>query len=438
MSYASSLMASRKPKLQPSFRARQVRPRRRFLRYSLLVLVMMLATVSAVSAQNSDSDSDSDLDEQDKNEIRSLRGEREQLARSAADTAEHIDALRADDESITGALAALEAYEELLQSRAAAAEASILAAEAEAMAAEQEARWLEEDINRIRGQLRDQAIEVFVQPRSDVVNQLANADFARSAVKLYLLDQVIGDGLEITDDLRSAEAQLEVARNKAVARADDAQREKEDQVVRLADLDEARAQAQRLKDEIQIRIEDWERTSEEIAAADRALTNDIASLEAAIQRREEERRLAQEEAERRAREEARQAAGPFELVIRPARGDINSKFGPRVHPIFGNVRQHNGVDIDGDTGDPIRAALSGEVILAEWRSAYGNTVVVYHGLGYSTLYAHLNSISVSVGDVVSSGDNLGEMGSTGWSTGPHLHFELRIDGKPVDPLPFLP
>ena len=72
------------------------------------------------------------------------------------------------------------------------------------------------------------------------------------------------------------------------------------------------------------------------------------------------------------------------------------------------------------------------------RSGYGNTVVVYHGLGYSTLYAHLSAISVAVGDQVSSGDRIGSIGASGLSTGPHLHFELRIDGKAVDPTPYLP
>ena len=122
----------------------------------------------------------------------------------------------------------------------------------------------------------------------------------------------------------------------------------------------------------------------------------------------------------------------------PADGDKTSGFGPRVHPIFGSVRQHNGIDLGGDTGDRVRAARSGEVILAGEKGGFGNTIVIYHGLGYSTLYAHLSRIEVSVGQQVQSGGRIGAIGSTGWSTGPHLHFELRIDGRAVDPTPYLP
>ena len=122
----------------------------------------------------------------------------------------------------------------------------------------------------------------------------------------------------------------------------------------------------------------------------------------------------------------------------PADGEKTSGFGPRVHPIFGTVRQHNGIDLDGDTGDRVRAARSGEVILAGERGGFGNTIVIYHNLGYSTLYGHLSRIEVSVGQNVQSGDRIGAIGSTGWSTGPHLHFELRIDGRAVDPTPYLP
>ena len=113
-------------------------------------------------------------------------------------------------------------------------------------------------------------------------------------------------------------------------------------------------------------------------------------------------------------------------------------FGPRVHPIFGSVRNHNGLDINGNTGDPIVAALSGVVITAGSRSGYGNTVVVSHGGGFTTLYAHMSSISVSAGQDVSSGERLGAVGSTGWSTGPHLHFEVRYNARAVNPLAFLP
>ena len=122
----------------------------------------------------------------------------------------------------------------------------------------------------------------------------------------------------------------------------------------------------------------------------------------------------------------------------PAPGEIGSGFGMRVHPVTGYRSQHNGADIRGDTGDPVVAVLSGEVISAQNCPFYGNTVVVYHGAGLSTVYAHLNSFAVGPDDEVDAGQLLGAMGSTGRTTGPHLHFEARMDGTAVDPAPFLP
>ena len=127
---------------------------------------------------------------------------------------------------------------------------------------------------------------------------------------------------------------------------------------------------------------------------------------------------------------------PMENV--PVPGEIGSGFGPRIHPVTGVWSQHNGVDIKGDTGDPVITVLDGEILSAQNCPFYGNTVVVYHGAGLSTVYAHLDSFAVGPDDQVTAGQLLGAMGSTGRSTGPHLHFEARIDGTAVDPAPFMP
>ena len=379
---------------------------------------------------------------QDDDRIEDLRRQREQLARDAADVASQVDALVADDDALIAALEELDDYIQLQETRIDAAEAAIAASEAEAVAAEAEAAWLVDEIDAIRERLRRRAIDAYVQPPADVVEQFSNSSLSDNAVRMFLLDLVIGNELEITDELRTAEAQLEVVRRRAVERAEAASREREAQWQRLADLEQARAAAMELRLEIQSRIEEWEIVSAEIEQADEEMEREIFRIEEEIRRAEAERRRQEEEARRRAIEEERRRHeaenGPFELVAWPADGGKTSGFGPRVHPIFGTVRQHNGIDLDGDTGDRVRAARSGEVILAGARGGYGNTIVIYHGLGYSTLYAHLSRIEVSAGQNVASGDRIGAIGSTGLSTGPHLHFELRIDGKAVDPTPFLP
>ena len=373
--------------------------------------------------------------------IEDLRQQREQLARDAADVASQVDALIADDEALVGALQELDDYVDLQQTRIEAAEASITAAEAEAAAARAEADWFIDEIEIIRERLRQRAIQAYVQPPVDFVEQFSTS-LNESAVRLFLLDLAIGNELEITDELRTAEAQLEVVRRRALERAQDADGERQAQQERLADLEEARAAALELRLEIQSRIDQWDLVSVEIDVSDKEMEREINRIEEEIRRKEQERIRKEEEERRQAIEEERRRHeaenGPFELVAWPADGKKTSGFGPRVHPIFGTVRQHNGIDLDGDTGDRVRAARSGEVILAGERGGFGNTIVIYHGLGYSTLYGHLSRIEVSVGQNVASGDRIGAIGSTGWSTGPHLHFEMRIDGRAVDPTPYLP
>ena len=130
--------------------------------------------------------------------------------------------------------------------------------------------------------------------------------------------------------------------------------------------------------------------------------------------------------------------GSTGTMVWPAEGEITSPFGWRVHPIFGTQRLHTGIDIGADYGDATRAADGGVVIHADWMGGYGNAVIIDHGNGISTLYAHNSQLLVSEGQTVAKGQTVARVGSTGYSTGPHLHFEVRQNGTPVNPLNFLP
>ncbi len=122
----------------------------------------------------------------------------------------------------------------------------------------------------------------------------------------------------------------------------------------------------------------------------------------------------------------------------PARSyTLTSGFGFRYDPFHGRGAQHAGLDLAGSHGEPIMAAAAGRVVRAGPFGAYGNAVDIDHGRGIMTRYAHMSSIRVSVGDKVEMGDRIGGMGSTGRSTGTHLHYEVRIDGQPVNPRPFV-
>ena len=121
----------------------------------------------------------------------------------------------------------------------------------------------------------------------------------------------------------------------------------------------------------------------------------------------------------------------------PISGPITSPFGWRVHPISGSRRFHSGLDIGGDYGMAVHAAADGTVIYSGWISGYGNAVIIDHGGGITTLYGHNQSLSVSVGQSVSRGQVIAACGSTGNSTGPHCHFEVRQNGEPVSPYNYL-
>ena len=117
--------------------------------------------------------------------------------------------------------------------------------------------------------------------------------------------------------------------------------------------------------------------------------------------------------------------------------EVTSPFGARVDPFFGRMATHTGVDLREATGAPARATAAGKVVSAGWAGGYGNMVEIDHGAGYTTRYGHLSSIAVEPGQMVEAREIIGRVGSTGRSTGSHLHYEVRVDGEPVDPMRFL-
>lgn len=127
--------------------------------------------------------------------------------------------------------------------------------------------------------------------------------------------------------------------------------------------------------------------------------------------------------------------------IRPISGPITSQFGYRIHPIFKSRIYHSGIDIGGPNGGAIKASNDGKVIYSGWYGGYGKVVILDHGVingqPITTLYAHMSSIGVANGQMVKKGQTLGKEGSTGYSTGPHCHFEVRVNGKPVNPLNYI-
>jgi murein DD-endopeptidase MepM/ murein hydrolase activator NlpD len=165
-----------------------------------------------------------------------------------------------------------------------------------------------------------------------------------------------------------------------------------------------------------------------------------AALETLIRAKQAEEE-ARREAERRARQLAGEPVAPISgapgSVMWPVSGPITSGFGMRNHPVFGRFIMHAGIDIAAAQGTTIAAAATGRVILAQYAGNCGNMITIDHGGGMATNYCHLSQIFVGVGQDVQRGQAIGAVGMTGDATGPHLHFEVRIDGRPVDPLGYL-
>lgn len=151
------------------------------------------------------------------------------------------------------------------------------------------------------------------------------------------------------------------------------------------------------------------------------------------------RELERESAELEALIQRLQGTGPLRRLtvglVMPLRGPLTSRFGYRLHPLFGRRHFHAGIDIAAPRGAPVRAAAAGTVIFAGWYGGYGKLVILDHGEGASTLYGHLSAILVAPGARVARDQVIGRVGSTGYATGPHLHFEVRQGGRPIDPLP---
>lgn len=218
-----------------------------------------------------------------------------------------------------------------------------------------------------------------------------------------------------------------------------------------ADYEDTRAELEELKAQLKAEQEELEKDIEEAIQIILDLENDLENRQAeydAIMAAEDaanatiDKLVAELEAQRAAAAAggssgggSANASGSFLWPV-ASYVYVSSRFGLRVHPITGEKKSHTGIDIASNQGTAVYASDGGTVTLAGWNGGYGNCIMIDHGNGYVTLYGHLSSISVSVGQTVSQGATIGAVGSTGNSTGPHLHFEVLKNGTRIDPEQF--
>ena len=221
---------------------------------------------------------------------------------------------------------------------------------------------------------------------------------------------------------------------------DDVNEKREQIAAQKAKADAAAAEAAAARDQIaalRVEIEPARAEAASQEAAENAALQSIQSNKTQYEAELASLQAASDSISSRLRSIGSGPGQPGACQARPVPGGISSGFGARYHPVLHYTRMHTGADMSAGSGTPIRACRSGTVVIAGSQGGYGNTVVVDHGGGMATLYAHQSRLGVSPGQVVNAGDVIGYVGSTGMSTGPHLHFEVRLSGNPVDPAPYL-
>ena len=355
--------------------------------------------------------------------IKDARQKRDSAVNAQANAAAQIDFLKAQDADVADAVTQVNLAVTTQQARVEAAQQGLKNAEQEAAAQNALVAEAQTHIAAVRAQVGDLLVEDYMgRSAEDATSILRAPNLIEGLQRAALLDAVSTDRRRLTSSLRGLQADLDAALRAANAAVDQAQHYRAEIASELEALQGRLADQQRLKVELERRIVEWRKKQDQLA-------RDSSNLSAFILK--EQARILGVSA-------GAPSAASVQGFIMPLRGKIDSGFGMRRHPIYGDVRMHTGTDIDGRTGDPVVAAKEGRVLFAGVFGGYGNCVIIQNGPGVSTLYGHLSSIDVSVGNVIGKGEFVGRVGSTGVATGPHLHFEVRINGDPKDPMLFLP
>jgi murein DD-endopeptidase MepM/ murein hydrolase activator NlpD len=343
------------------------------------------------------------------------RRERDAARAKRAKLAAELNTLKASDAQIEAALRTLNGEVDAQLAKAAAARQAVAAAERKVAQATAEVRATEERIAGLRTVVVERAVDAYMRPSSDSAMQDA-ANPSEAARRDALLNQVLARDRDLVDQLGAALEDLELKRAAADNARQTAVNRRKAVDARAVELLKARSARQRVASDLDQRIARLTLEAD-AAAANEATINRV---------------IAERDAQRNARGGYAPGAVSGSGLIWPIRGTVTSEFGAR----WG--RQHTGIDIAAGTGTPIRAAKGGEVVFAGRMGGYGNCIIVNHGGGFSTLYAHQSRLGASDGQDVEQGEVIGYVGSTGNSTGPHLHFETRVNGTPQNPRRYLP
>jgi len=355
-------------------------------------------------------------------------------AAKKAEAAAKLDTLKANDADLEAAVKALDAGVAVQAANTDAAQQSLRAAERNLGTAQARLAGTEARMADLRVKASEAAVRAYVHPGGDTLLDIVRSkDLGEASRRQTLLAHVVSSDRDIVDQMRAARQDEQFEKENMATAAGVAADRKKAAAEKLVGLERARNDQVRLKTALDVRIA-------EVTAEVAALSREEATLSALIRGRQ----AAAEAAEASSSSSSNSGGGGGAAasapaartggsgVAWPANGSVTSGFGYR----WGSL--HAGIDIANGTGTPIRAAKAGTIILAGWNGGYGNCIVIDHGGGFSTLYGHMTRLRASEGQRVGQGDLIGDMGSTGNSTGSHLHFETRVNGSPRDPQGYLP
>jgi len=272
---------------------------------------------------------------------------------------------------------------------------------------------------------------------------LGSGDFTELLTNIDMIRMIANQDVEMIEELEeqkeliaSKKKLLEDQQAKLVTYQQDATSQKEQLQVSRGTQITLRREVQSVISEMETNLDQMEKESQSLEAEIQRLQEaERARIEAERKRKEAEKRAAEEAKE----QSNQQQVGSTQSSSWPVPGHsrISSPYGNRTHPVLGGTRFHSGIDIPAPTGRPVVAVASGTVIMSQYSGSYGNVVIIDHGAGLSTLYAHNSRNQVSPGQQVQAGQTIASIGSTGMSTGPHLHFEVRQNGSTTNPLSWL-
>ncbi len=349
-------------------------------------------------------------------ELEQIQNEREEtqekIKEAKKQEQEYIQQVEVVEEQLLGALSELDE----LNNKLVEAKSEIDRTTIELVLKEQELKKIEEELGEKIQVLNDRVAAIYKNGNGNFLEILLKAEtFIDFISRLKLMNLIAEKDTEIIKVIKDKK-QATLSVKKSILDLREKQKDHKKEVEKLV------TQAEAKKAEV-----------EGIYTNKKTLLSETRTNKNALIRMEKQLEVKEAEV-KRILESYKHGSAPSGKFMWPVAGRITSGFGYRRHPIFGTNRFHSGLDISAPYGTLVKAADGGQVVQAGYFGGYGYSIMVYHGGGFATWYAHLSSFNVSAGQFVERGQVIGFVGSTGWSTGPHLHFEVRINGNAQNPM----